>query len=491
RGVSVFPNPLSNPSCQLCEVGSVQSSSQDDDVVYAAHKEKIEIAAGSDPYVGGPVHCLGGRSTVRGLYSPMIDSTTVGKYFLARIAEYLHKGGFEEAFDILTNGSQKVGDVYPTSGDMNKVEAQAFRQAEHVLHTAMMDFHAAHTAQVQTSPRPGEKLPWLPGSKHRVCTHFPKGAYSTVDALIETTYARSANLTILLNSEVISVNTLDEPGIVKDVIVRLGPDAQLRQLSARRGIILCAGTIGTAAIALHSGSQQKIPLVGKGLTDHEIWGNGRRTFKPAHEAAMRDQIMWCRGLAECSDQRQSLLGRRTPGYEIPTQSSSHTGDMLGNQAPDEPQSPCDTVNVTVEFPTALEDSSEVLNTSTCEPVIHIKRPAPRGNEVHQEEMQGLVTSIRNAILNIKGPQAQMKAPRLSLAGFSVVAHEVGIMRLGGSDGKGVVDDKYRVDGFKNLYVCDLSAFPVSAPANPTLTLAAMAMQLAGDLVENGGMKKEL
>ena len=106
-------------------------------------------------------------------------------------------------------------------------------------------------------------------------------------------------------------------------------------------------------------------------------------------------------------------------------------------------------------------------------------------------MQDLVTSIRNTILNLKGPQAQMKAPRLSLAGFGVVAHEVGTMRLRWSDGRRVVDDRYRVGGFKNLYICDLSIFPVSAPANPILTLAAMAIQLAGDLVENGGMKKEL
>ena len=70
----------------------------------------------------------------------MIDSATVRKYFPARIAVYLHKGGFEELFDVFTNGSQKVVDVYPTSGDMNDVEAQAFCQAEHVLYTAMMDF---------------------------------------------------------------------------------------------------------------------------------------------------------------------------------------------------------------------------------------------------------------------------------------------------------------------------------------------------------------
>lgn len=43
-------------------------------------------------------------------------------------------------------------------------------------------------------------------------------------------------------------------------------------------------------------------------------------------------------------------------------------------------------------------------------------------------------------------------------------------------------------GVDNLYVCDLSVFPISPPANPTLTLAALALRLADYLKkdsENG------
>ncbi|WP_425567691.1 GMC oxidoreductase [Nonomuraea dietziae] len=37
-------------------------------------------------------------------------------------------------------------------------------------------------------------------------------------------------------------------------------------------------------------------------------------------------------------------------------------------------------------------------------------------------------------------------------------------------------------GRRNLYVCDLSVFPTSPAANPSLTLAALAMRLAAGLV---------
>ncbi len=43
---------------------------------------------------------------------------------------------------------------------------------------------------------------------------------------------------------------------------------------------------------------------------------------------------------------------------------------------------------------------------------------------------------------------------------------------------GVVDEQLRVHGLANLYVCDLSVFPTSPAANPSLTLVALALRLA-------------
>ena len=43
---------------------------------------------------------------------------------------------------------------------------------------------------------------------------------------------------------------------------------------------------------------------------------------------------------------------------------------------------------------------------------------------------------------------------------------------------GVVDTDLKFHAYDNLYACDLSVFPASPAANPTLTLAALSLRLA-------------
>jgi choline dehydrogenase-like flavoprotein len=62
-----------------------------------------------------------------------------------------------------------------------------------------------------------------------------------------------------------------------------------------------------------------------------------------------------------------------------------------------------------------------------------------------------------------------------------VSHEAGTMRMDTDPGRGVVDPDLRVHGQDNLYVCDLSVFPNCPAANPSLTLAALALRLADHL----------
>jgi choline dehydrogenase-like flavoprotein len=46
---------------------------------------------------------------------------------------------------------------------------------------------------------------------------------------------------------------------------------------------------------------------------------------------------------------------------------------------------------------------------------------------------------------------------------------------------GVVDTDLKFLAYDNLYACDLSVFPTSPAANPTLALAALALRLADHL----------
>lgn len=64
KGGLVFSTHCLNTSRPHWQVNSLEGPSQDNDVVYGAMKQKVQTAAGSDTYAGGPVYCLGGRSNV-------------------------------------------------------------------------------------------------------------------------------------------------------------------------------------------------------------------------------------------------------------------------------------------------------------------------------------------------------------------------------------------------------------------------------------------
>jgi choline dehydrogenase-like flavoprotein len=47
--------------------------------------------------------------------------------------------------------------------------------------------------------------------------------------------------------------------------------------------------------------------------------------------------------------------------------------------------------------------------------------------------------------------------------------------------RGVVDEFHKFHAYDNLFACDLSVFPCSPAANPTITLTALALRLAHHL----------
>jgi choline dehydrogenase-like flavoprotein len=60
-------------------------------------------------------------------------------------------------------------------------------------------------------------------------------------------------------------------------------------------------------------------------------------------------------------------------------------------------------------------------------------------------------------------------------------HHMGTTRMSADPAKGVVDADCRVHGMANLYVAGSSVFSTSGSANPTLTIVALALRLAGHL----------
>ena len=488
KGGLKFSTHCLNTSRPHWQVGSLHGPSQDNDVVFNATKEKVQTAEGSDAYVGGPVYCLGGRSTVWGLFVPRIKDKQHKKYFPERVSGYLEKDGYENALKLLTSGSQsfKKGKIYPQQpGDVSATEVNEIEQQ---VASALDEKYAVELAPIATE------------LKSPIAYVFPQGAYSTVDTLLDKTYAKDPNLTILMSTEVLSVSVQETHDHKKYdtnyLTVRTLPDRRVSKLAVNSTIILCAGTLGSASIALNSGLQDILPLVGKGLTDHEIWGVrfARETSKDLKAPLkVQSHIKVCdeEALLNVVVNANTFFGRASTAF---TQQLQHFSEdcKLVKTIPDKPTKDhtssiaYDLVNVTLEFGAELLDESEVLSTPTAEPVVRVLRSTPRQDETSQKAMQKLATNIRNKILEIKKDKCADPAPRLSLAGFGAVAHEVGTMRMGKEMAKSVVNEKYQVHKCPNLYVCDLSIFPYSFPANPSLTLAALALQLAKDLLADCG-----
>ena len=60
-------------------------------------------------------------------------------------------------------------------------------------------------------------------------------------------------------------------------------------------------------------------------------------------------------------------------------------------------------------------------------------------------------------------------------------HHMGGMRMDASPTRGVVDPNLRLHGTQNVFVCSSAVFPTSGFSNPTHTLLALAVRLAGHL----------
>ena len=80
---------------------------------------------------------------------------------------------------------------------------------------------------------------------------------------------------------------------------------------------------------------------------------------------------------------------------------------------------------------------------------------------------------------LERPFGTERAPVLFLGNF----HHLGTTRMAPDATSGVVDADSRVHKSRNLYVAGSSVFPTSGFANPTLTVVALAVRLAGHLVK--------
>lgn len=298
----------------------------------------------------------------------------------------------------------------------------------------------------------------------------PGGLFSTADLLLESLQVVGPDpqrLRVRLNHE---VTQLEAAG---DRVTRVhfrnhltGTDGSVEA----DYVVLAAGTVESAVLALRSALADPHGLTGAGITDHpikfthfalpagsEFVGGSAKTWSwPVDAGSASGQYNLV--LEVGSDFNQN---RFVDDDTLRRHRELRGGAGLGE--------------VVALFNAPLVEGNRLWLDGAGRPVIRMA-PAPIASEAAQR-----AAATARIVRERVGGVDLGEGLDLRDAGLGGVAHEVGTLRMGTDETTGVVDPNLRHHAYDNLYVCDLAVFPTSPAANPSLTLVALAHRLARHL----------
>ena len=225
-----------------------------------------------------------------------------------------------------------------------------------------------------------------------------------------------------------------------------------------------------------SGLDDPNGLVGKGMTDHPVFFThfSIPPGKPLHRVDASSKTVSRHQNADQNAHPYNVLlelgadlnqGRYLDNDTL-EQHRKHKGDAML----------CEIVFL-FNSPLVEENKLEHTGPSYVKPVIQMKQSPAADAFLGRSEANQVKDQI---IQSLGGETVGNEDLSLKRGGLGGVAHEVGTLRMG-APGAGVVDENPRVHGYDNLDVADLSVFPTSPAANPSLTLVALALRLAGHI----------
>ncbi len=303
-------------------------------------------------------------------------------------------------------------------------------------------------------------------------TSIPTGLFSTADLLLESRLtdaeAGARGLTVNLNHPVVRVLTDGRraSGVVAHDLI-----ANVDRTFHGRHLVLACGTIETARLALASRLTDPNGLIGAGITDHPIFFThfAIPASAPHYEPGGASKTLSRFRHAGVDDHPYNLVVELGADFN---QGRYIDEDLLAEHR-------------AATGPFMLSELVFMLNT----PLVagnRVTQPGPPPAKpvltFHRADVSDALRAELRAVQQqviggLGGVALAGEGLDLHEADLGGVAHEVGTMRMAADD-SGVVDAELRIVGYDNLYVCDLSVFPTSPAANPTLTLGALAIRLA-------------
>jgi choline dehydrogenase-like flavoprotein len=406
--------------------------------------------APASQYGGGQAFNLGGRSVFWGGLIPRMTSWELDRWPREQIRWYLEDSGYQRAEDLMNRTPQPPSTYH--------------QRVKQFLRNEFPDFnHFDAPVAVQYS--------------NDALATIPTGMFSTADLLMESRLTAGPQgvqqLSINLNH---AVTRLETDGGRVTGVTAYDLIANRERTFRGRFVVLSAGTIESAKIALLSGLQDPNGKIGVGITDHPIFFThfALPASSPFFDTRACSKVL--------SQHRAASVNVHPYNVVLELGADFNQGRYVDDDILERHQREkgatmlCELVFL-FDAPLLDENRLQQFGPSFAKPVVDMR---PSGAA---EPFIGEINAIKDRIIGQLGGVALAGNDlSLKLAPLGGVAHEVGTLRLSGG-GDGVVDTDLKFLSYDNLYACDLSVFPSSPAANPTLTLAALAIRLADHLKE--------
>jgi len=458
------------------------TTSQGNDLFFNKFKKQWDMDAETKKHwAGGAVYCLGGRGAVWGLFSPRVAIDTLKREFPKEIHD----------------------------GLMN----QYYRRAEKMMQIAYPITMPPHQAFIdRLNLKTDSQLPNTQWEWGRIASEFhdPKnydfaeGAFSTIDTLLEAAMNDpqglvDKNFRSILGTPVTRLEPAPKPGQQSKVTHVVIQDGQVERKIACKNAVLSAGSIESPAILLRSANGDKSQFGDAfakefgHVTDHKILAVTMPFFY--RSMADRERIG---GMKLQTDITFNIMkdGKIVDDTTALANIALDTVTFLPRNDASDDLLPM--LVIAYIIPSILAPENKVELNSFDEPRIHVVWAEDKYLAEKEKVMKDFAVDIMNkmvAVLDVrfakkteKGyspllDQIKVDDIQLNAAGPGVVAHELGSIPMPNASGTGgIVDtDLLMKYGWKNVSVCDLSVFPYSPAANPTLTLTALALRLSDKL----------
>lgn len=309
------------------------------------------------------------------------------------------------------------------------------------------------------------------------------GMFSTVDLLLESERSfgelGTNNLTILTHHQVINVQSGEPCEVTARDIV-----GQQERIFRARYVVLSCGCLESARLARSSGIGGD--LVGQGVSDHPI---AFTHFEIPPTSPYYDRFGSVKVVSQPMEIRPGEEGTRDPfNVLLELGADFNQGRFLDEDILVEMGKKrsmlCEIVFLT-NIELVLSNQLEFDPTNNFRPTAKIVNPGlpPNVRQRVEEITNNILTELEGVVLN----------QGFGDGGLGGVAHEVGSLRMNVTDSNniqqgtqqvldGVVDENGKFLDQEFVYACDLSIFPTSSAANPSLTAVALAIRLGDRLI---------